>query len=211
MKLKEFAKTTVTIGLLVTTLHAAQATTLYKLNDPVTVTSLSGTTLPGGGIKVLGGTKDFKAIHRITNWEKANNPCKMKVKMRHLNDYKATTDTKELWSNCDNDKITVGYSDTETYIRGIQVCLNNSVIKGLRVWGSKLNRTNGSLTNVAQKEDKRFNCSKWKTKYFCPAGHIATQIEANHDGGTGLPNYATRTGSGYRGIKLVCREVAVKS
>lgn len=175
----------------------AGATTLYMLDGPTHMTSVSGST--SSLSKVLGGTKDYKAIHRISNWESGNHPCKVKIKMRHLNKYTATSETETLDSGCDNDKISVGYSDTETYISGIQVCINNHKIKGLRVWGSELNRHTGGLSNVGRQEDKRSNCNNnWKAKYVCPAGEIATQVIMPY----GLKDFV--------GAALVCREIVAQ-
>lgn len=173
------------------------ATTLYMLDGPTHMTSVSGST--SSLSKVLGGTKDYKAIHRISNWESGNHPCKVKIKMRHLNKYTATSETETLDSGCDNDKISVGYSDTETYISGIQVCINNHKIKGLRVWGSELNRHTGGLSSVGRQEDKRSNCNNnRKTKYLCPAGEVATQVIMPY----GLKDFV--------GAALVCREIVAQ-
>lgn len=178
----------------------ANATTLYKLDNQTTTTAVSGA--DWGNYDWFGGTRDFKAIHRITNWESSNNPCKMKVKMRHLNKYTSSTDSHSFVSGgCNKDKISVGYDDPDTYIRGVQVCNSNGIgepIKGLRVWGSRINRVNGALTNVARDQDKRNNCAKWKKTQYCPAGQIVAQIKVSHI----APDYT--------GIGLICREVVVK-
>ena len=180
-----------------TAVTSAQAATLYELDSSATTTRTSGSMYPAS--TTLGSTGDFKAINRITNWESGDRPCHMKVKMRHLNNYNESSASHNLKStNCSGDKITVGFSDTETYIRGVQVCTKWSRIKGLRVWGSKLNRQNGALTNVARVEDKRPNCDRWHVKYYCPAGKVATQIIADHNS----PDYT--------GIALKCREIVVK-
>lgn len=197
MKIKNghFLATIAATGLLVTT--SGTATPLYKLNTATHTTSVSGVDLKN--YDTFGGTKDFKAIHRITNWESADRPCKMKVKMRHLNKYDGTTDSHSLISgSCNGDKITVGYNDTETYIRGVQVCTNLSRIKGLRVWGSKLDRSTGALSNVARDQDTRTNCGMWGKKYYCPAGQIATQIKVS----VNAPDYT--------GIALACRQLVAK-
>lgn len=179
------------------TATSVQASTLYTLDPSTTTTRTSGSMYLTN--TTMGSTGDFKAINRITNWESGDHPCHIKVKMRHLNNYNETSAAHNLKSgNCSGDKITVGYSDTETYIRGIQVCTKWSRIKGLRVWGSKLNRHNGALTNVARVEDKRPNCDRWHVKYYCPAGKVATQIIADHNS----PDYS--------GIALKCREIVVK-
>ncbi len=177
--------------------HTVHATTLYKLSAGESVTATSGVT-SGGSYKTLGGSKDYKAIHRITNRESSNHPCKMKTKMRHLNNYTATAETESLDTGCTKDKITVGYEDTETYVRAVQVCTNNTKIKGLRVWGTKLDRHTGNLTNVARKQDTRTNCISWHSKSECPAGNVASKIKVSY----GLKDFF--------GISLVCRTVIPK-
>lgn len=122
------------------------------------------------------------------------------IKMRKLNNYNVTTADVNNGSNCNKDNITVGFNDTETYVRGIQVCRNNNRIKGLRVWGSKLNRNKGALTNVGPVTDIRTNCSQWEAQRFCAPANIATQLKVQSD----------MRGIFYTGAALVCREVVPK-
>lgn len=174
-----------------------QASTLYEVVPPSTTTAVSGGSA-SNSIKSIGGGNGYKAINRISHYERQDYSCKFKVKMRHLNKYNVSYDSKELLSNCDGDKISGGYSDTETYIRGIQICVRsaNQHLKGLRVWGSKLNRSTGALTNVGRVEDTRPNCNQWKPARYCPAGQVVTEIKANYTGSS--------TNGTYSGVALVC-------
>ena len=176
--------------------NTTTAATLYEVIAPSTTTAVSGGSA-SNSTKSIGGGNGFKAVNRISHYERQDYSCRFKVKMRHFNKYNQSTDYKELLSNCDNDKITAGYSDTESYIRGVQICVRsaNQHLKGLRVWGSKLNRSTGNLTNLGKVEDKRPNCNQWKTARYCPAGQIATEIKANY------------TGSTFEGVALVCQEL----
>ena len=184
--------------------HASNSN-LYRLASQTTSTGYSGssTTVPVNQAVGSASSQDFRAINRVTNWENMspnNHPCEFKVKMRHLNNYNDTSADVDIGSNCNKDKITVGFSDTETYVRGIQVCRHNSRVKGLKVWGSKLNRSTGALTNVAPVTDTRPNCSQWGARQYCPAGQIATQLKVQADT---MAIY-------YTGAALVCREVVPK-
>lgn len=180
----------------------ATASQLYTLDIAITTTGVSGGSTSYNH-KRVGGTSGFKAINRITNYERQDTPCKMKVKMRHFNNYKETTDSEELLSNCNNDKITVGFSNTETYVSAVQVCTRTgSKVKGLRVWGRKLNRSTGALASVGRVEDKRPNCNTWETKQSCPTGKVATEIKANYTGYLG--------GNTFQGISLVCQAIVPK-
>jgi hypothetical protein len=181
------------------TISPAMSSTLYKLNSNTSTTATSGTS-SNFYYYTLGTTGDYKGIYRISNWETSTHPCKMKIKRRHVNNYNTGGDAEEIISNCNNDKITVGYQDTETYIRGVQVCTSNSRIKGIRIWGSKLNRSNGTLSNVSSITDTRPNCSQWHSQRFCPAGQIATQLEAIYNQGH----------TDFQGLALICREIAPK-
>jgi hypothetical protein len=101
---------------------------------------------------------------------------------------------------------TLEFTGTDTYIRGIQVCTNNSGtrVKGVKLYGATLNRSTGALTNVATpKAFDRPNCNgNWKVAQYCPAGEIATKIRVSYD-----DRYANRE---INGLALTCREVEPK-
>jgi hypothetical protein len=170
------------------------ASTLYEMDPSAFTTGISGNNQSTD--QSVGTNNDFKAINRVSNWEHSDDPCKVKVKMRHLNNYKETSSAAELRAGCDNDKLTAGYTNSETYVGAIQICHSGSgKLKGLRVWGRKLNRNTGGLSNVARVEDKRPNCNSWQSKQSCPVGEIATKIKVETNG------YS------YTGVSMTCRAV----
>jgi len=92
--------------------------------------------------------------------------------------------------------------NNDTYVRGIQVCVNNSVvprIKGVRIYGTKLNRNTGALVDTnGYKGFSRPNCSTWKTVKYCGPNKVATGLEIHH-----INNW-------FAGLALVCHAVLPK-
>lgn len=172
------------------------AVTYYEMDPAVYNTSISGNNELDA--RAVGTNNNYKAINRVSNWERSDIPCKFRAKMRHLNDFKESMSTSELISRCDGDKITAGFSDKNTWINALQIChsSNTDRIKGLRVWGAKLNRTTGALKEVGKDQDDRPNCSKWMKKLSCPVGELATKIVLEH----------TAAGA-FTGVSLRCRQI----
>lgn len=147
-----------------------------------------------------GGPTDFQGIYEISMWEQLDYPCRLRVRSRHLNNYEGR---QSAWARCDGSNKslkTLKFADTETYISGINVCLNKkgTRIKGLRIFGSKLNRNTGNLTSAGSKEWERPNCKNWQTARHCPTGQLAQGIRVEYNQYTVI------------GLRLICREVIEK-
>ncbi len=84
------------------------------------------------------------------------------------------------------------------FITSVQICDNNKSsnvreLKGLRVWGHKLDNSGRPIQPVGPVEVKKSNCKKWRTKVSCPTGQIAHSYRS----------YPNRNSS----IALVCAKV----
>lgn len=176
----------------------AQATGRYLLRDDTSETQISG---KRDGLRRpnLGRANSYHAIWEISLWEKGDDACKIAAKSRHLNTLGTATSRDELKSSCNNDKKTVSFPDTNTYVRGVQVCLSSSgKIKGLRLYGTRLNHSTGRLSDLRNpKEFTRPNCrNNWKNTVYCPPEKIAWMVRPY------------KTGSNFNGLQLLCRTVA---
>jgi hypothetical protein len=180
---------------------AAAMTTLYELADDATTTQASGT-LNSDYYDFLTpvNANSYQGIYEVSMWESDDEPCKMQLRTRHLNTYAGKAAT---WSECTDDagaKKTITFSNSETYVRGVSVCLNNGGdrIKGLRLYGTKLDRATGDLDHLAGfKGWARPNCNdNWQTIRYCPAGKIASSI-----------TIIQKNSGEASGLRLVCRSV----
>jgi len=130
------------------------------------------------------------------------------MKSRHLNTYVGKNDIFDE-SQCNENgggKKTLSFTNSDTYIRGVRVCLNNAGtrVKGLRLYGTKLDRATGALNNLAGYEGwSRPNCNTWKTIRYCPAGKVATRIGIEY-------RVQQFIGDEVQGLKLICRSVIPK-
>ena len=198
-------RTTLLVGLLTLGISATafSATAKYILSASSTSTPVSGS----GGDYVLevGPQGDFQAMYSIALEESSDRPCKVYTKSRHLNTASEQYQNDYIRScYTPSGKKEVSFANRDTYIRGVQVCHNKSGVlkrvKGIRIYGSKLDKSTGRLTDVPGfKEFKRTNCSDWKPAKFCPADKVATSFNMQyHD------NYA------FDGISLDCRGIKPK-
>ena len=184
----------------------AVASSLFILDERTTTTQASGSTgdLVNNRVGPDGGL-NYQALYEISMWEDGDHPCKIQVKSRHLNTYEGKSATEnECTSANDGTKKTISFTDSDTYIRGVQVCLNNSndKIKGLKLYGTKLNRSTGRLENLSgSKSWERPNCNgNWKTVRYCDAGMVAVAVEAERD-----IYYKD-----FKGLRLQCKAVETK-
>lgn len=189
-------------------LTAVAASSLYELDDDSTTTQLSGGS--SGWYTTVGpsGGTDYQAIYEVSMWEDGDSPCRLQMKSRHLNTYVGKNDTFDE-SQCNENassKKTIAFTNSDTYVRGVRVCLNNAGtrVKGLRLYGTKLNRSTGALEHLSgYKGWSRPNCNTWKTIRYCPAGKVATRI--------GIEYRAQQfIGDEVQGLKLECRTVSAK-
>ena len=75
--------------------------------------------------------------------------------------------------------MTFGFSDPDTFVRGIAVCLNKGKdeIKGVKLSGAKLNRVSGALIGAGTKKWERTNCKYWGEFKNCPEGKLASAFK----------------------------------
>jgi hypothetical protein len=194
-------------GLVLAMASVAQAgTKKYKLKSNATTTDRTGNKSKNNG--TVGSDGEFRGLYSVVGYEQNDN-ASFRMKARHLN----TNDSNQYdfpnstVVNAGKSAKTVAFTDTDTYIRGAAVCLNSrgTEIKGLRIYGTKLNRTTGALNNLSgKKEWKRTNCKTWKTPVYCPVGKIATKVTIDWE--SKKSTYYT----GMSGLKLVCRTVEPK-
>lgn len=67
-------------------------------------------------------------------------------------------------------------------LTGLQICDNGQTgwgkdLKGIRVWGHKLDSNGRPTEPTGPVEEKRTGCEKWHQKIACPAGKIVTSID----------------------------------
>lgn len=133
---------------------------------------------------------------KIEGREKSDNPALIAWD-RHLNNFDTKKYVQNSWASSANSPKTIGFDDSDTYIRGVAVCLNKSKtkLKGVKIWGAKVNRNNGVLNTISTpKKWERTNCKHWGEAKYCPGGKIATG-----------PSGAGRA----IGIALECRKVGI--
>ena len=195
-------------------LSGVAATGITLKPDPTT-TQQSG--LAGTDRQVIGNDGDFKALYEVSLAEDADIPCFISARGRHLN-----THNTELFSyraggtSCDEtdrSKITTTLTGADTYVHGIQVCLNNSRVKGVRLFGAAVNPVTGVITpNYTQESNRQVNCpfsgDAWKVERYCPTGKIATKLEVRYQSDS--PTGSNKTKEAITGLALICRSVEVK-
>lgn len=194
---------TLTVALAGTAGSALAAT--YGLKPSSTWTGASGVTGTGSKVAELdpaNGTAYTKIYYR----EQSDRPYLLRLRSCKLQTGRDEgCDDKDL----DLGTKSIGTFNSETaelgdgnFITSIQVCTNSKPnnteeeeIKGLRVWGSRL-ETNGSLSpNGSPIEFKLPNCSKWHTKVSCDAKSVAS----------GFRGYYSQ--KGFSGIAMRCNEI----
>lgn len=176
----------------------AWAATKYILTGSITTTQYVGdasatmrrTLKPGG---------DYQGLYEITLWEKNDVPMRIRARARHLNTYRTKAADYSPTGSGKSAK-TASFNDQDTYIHGVRLCMNKSgkKIKGMQLYGKKLNRKTGTLSNAGSRKWELPNCKNWGPTRYCPHGQIATGLEIKH----GI-NYIG-------GFKLQCRKVARK-
>lgn len=180
---------------------ALAAATKYKF-DGYQRTQVTGKKDGSIVVKEVSTDDDYQGLYEITMWEEQDKPCKLRGKFRDLNSYYGKRDVFDICYTSANSgtKKTLSFTNTETYIRGVNVCMNKKGdrIKGLRIYGAKLNRDTGQVQNLNNpKEWKRPNCHEWRTARFCGPGKLATGIRIQQ-----------ATGSrSIQGLALECRNV----
>jgi hypothetical protein len=164
-------------------------------------------------VTIIGSDTDSQGMFEIEAAESGDYPCHFKIRRR---DFDSLSNSQYANGGDDNrscdwtskSKEVLSFSDTDTYIRGVQVCLNGNEtrVKGIRVFGARLNRATGALANVSgNKEFVRPNCKQndWKAAVYCPVGQVATKLRISSTG-----RYGSMVET--EGLGLLCRAITVQ-
>lgn len=86
-------------------------------------------------------------------------------------------------------------------LTGLQLCDNGETgwrkdLKGLRIWGHKLDATGRPIQPVGPVEEQRSGCKRWRQQISCPTGQIVVSFD------TYLPNSTA--------MRLRCASVAAE-
>jgi hypothetical protein len=176
---------------------AASAAINYILGDREHLTKISGV---GTGGQWTGESGNYQAIYAVDEWESYDDACGLAARTRHMN-LLGSQRHEVIAGDCKVSGVkTAELTNTDTFARGIQVCLSaTDRVKGIRLYGARLDRATGKLTNTTgYQEFTRPNCKTWKTATYCPVGMVATRL-----GGPIVHHNFT-------GISLYCREVTRK-
>lgn len=183
----------------------ALAAQLYILDSTKHFSPISGNSTATA--RTVGADGDYQGVWGLELFEKSDFPCQATVKSRHLNTSSEKFDSEAL-NGCSSpgDKKVARFAEKNTYVRGIQICQrggsggHSTFVKGVRLFGAKLNKASGALTQVTgHKEIKRANCKEWKPAKYCPAGEIASRIVFYYTLNNVGPSF-------FVGAKLECRK-----
>lgn len=174
----------------------------YKLKTDSSTTQRTG---KSGSTTTVSPGGDYQGLYEIRMWEDGDVPCKLTAKSRHLNTYSGKSATSNKCRGSAKSEKSVSFTDSNTYINGVNVCLNSKGdrIKGVKIFGKKLNRSNGSLSDAGSKKFERTNCKTWKTIRYCPAGKIAVGVKISY-------TKQSLISDEFGGLALVCRTVITK-
>jgi hypothetical protein len=96
--------------------------------------------------------------------------------------------------------------DTAVAIGQLQVCNNandNKRLKGLRIWGDRIN-SDGSTTYIPNSdEDTMPNCARWRTSVLCGPGYAATGLVVHATNASGNNQQIT-------GLQMICRRIGLE-
>ncbi len=205
---------------------APETTMPHAVGDPV-FSSVSGyagdiikrVDLEYSGDAAPGAIQQFGFMNRIEWGEKNDRPCRIEVggvlpDLRY--DLAGAYSARETVRGCGSgDSGTVQLSsgdppvvfgeDEISVIGRLQVCNNNNRnrrLKGLRIWGDRIN-ADGTTTYLPNADSDEFaNCAEWGSSVFCPADTV----------GTGLVIHATQASGDNEqivGLQLICRSISI--
>lgn len=170
--------------------------------------------------------------------EKSDEPCHIVALFDSLTD--PDINDLDLWSACGNGQTpnpgsnaAAGFGDVpgldrRAFVTGVEVCLNNNKVKGVRFTGARITRRGriraispepaaiggaGSLSHTKNQVEPsdpifwRTNCAgwtsdKWQSSVSCPATSAATALIVHHVAATGNSSRRQATG-----LQLECRNV----
>jgi hypothetical protein len=189
--------------------HPAPAAT-WALTGSISHTSISG--FAGTEVHTLGvANSDVNAVYALLSRERSDDPCYFAIGTENVNN--AALDAAPIVDLCGSNGPTSSYlhadyldidaagSGDHNFISGVVVCMNRNddKVKGISVVGKKL-MSDGTLVSLSVLgSPPRPNCDGWESWSQCPAGQIATAVDAHF-----------ATGNTFRsltGIALQCRAV----
>ena len=137
--------------------------------------------------------------------EKNNKPCNMRFwTLDHAFG-------KESWEPCTGIGAAAVFDsghevrlEQGTAIGRIQVCesRNSKRIKGIKVYGDRINADGTTTYHPAISTDELANCKTWKQDVLCPTGTLSTGLVVHYEQG----NMPAATG-----LQLVCRALSVET
>lgn len=190
----------VVAGLLIST--AALAATEHMLGDATWTSQVTGT---GDTLSPVYGPQDaYQALYGVTLHEQRGRATELTLMSRHLNtgaDEKTAMPWGPDWTK-PTAPMTVQFNNQDTYVRGIAVCVNanGERLKGVRLYGTKLDHETGALTHADEtKEIVRPSCTDWQPAQYCPDAHVATGL-----------HHTSVADKGFSGLALRCQQVEPK-
>lgn len=187
----------VVAGLMIST--AALAATQHILGGDAWTSPVTGV---GEDLSpVFGPDGAHQALYGVAFYEQRGRATEATLMSRDLNtgdDVKTAMPVGPDWTK-PMAPLTLQFNNQDTYVRGIAVCVNakGERIKGVRIYGTKLDRETGALTEAAEtKEFARPNCTAWQDAQYCPDTHVATGL-----------HHTNAADKGFSGLALRCQQV----
>ena len=146
------------------------------------------------------------ALRKLKFYEMTDDPCLIYAYYKTMNtadqaetfNGKGKLHLKDGWSGS-MEEVDVGANH---FITGIKVCTNDkdsskAKIKGIKLYGARLN-SDGSLTqNSTPATFSRNNCKEWHSKVSCPSGQVVD----------GIRGYYNDKKYGFSGIAIHCSSI----
>ena len=176
-------------------------------------TGAAALSLVSGTVGDIHSTLDFESgFVSVLGWgESSDRPCAMVVRGWQPDDsadrYARIGDHRNIGSNCSVAATWEVALDNmiDKAISMVAVCDNdrsstNRRIKGLRIWGHRIN-DDGTTTFVQAADSHSLtNCREWRAAVMCPTGKLATGIVIHSNEAGGGREQIT-------GLQLVCRSI----
>lgn len=165
----------------------------WKLTGDVTPSGVSGVFFTDDA-EVLGDANSSdSAVWAVRSKERSDEPCYLKVGTEGLND--ASDDSWHIKDHCGpdgphGDLVKGEFPDVDdhgiddhVFVTQVSVCMDviDHKVKGLLAVGEQL-RSDGTRTVIKTFEDERNHCDHWSGGASCPAGQIATAVNAYFNG-----------------------------
>ena len=172
---------------------------------PETVTEYTGSI--GDVSKVLDMFDSGEFFNSIMWREVANRPCQIGVAPREMVNLGAALAFEDFHCGTGDalSQTTQVSVAANTWVHAVQVCNNrrnsNYRLKGIRLWGARINDDGTLTTDHNSDTESHSNCSDWAPRRACPSNQLATGVVvlANEAGGEDR--------SGITALRLICHTV----